>query len=60
MEWVIAWRIKVTAENQRSTALKLLEIMGSPNSRTMYFGFMDEDGELHEVDLKKMAEEYEL
>jgi len=57
MDWVVAWRVEVNAENVRSTATKLLEIMAIPNFTTAYFALVDENGEVHEVDLKKMAEE---
>ena len=51
MEWRVIWQIDVDANDPVDAARVALETMRNPDSFALCFEVVDEDGELHDVDL---------
>jgi len=52
MKWTVNWTIEVDANDPVDAARCALEIIRDPNSTAPCFDVVDDDGDLHEVDLQ--------
>lgn len=55
-EYRVEWCIEVDAENPREAAQRALEIQRDPDSMAVVFDVLDEEGDLHHVDLQEDEE----
>jgi hypothetical protein len=51
MEWRVKWKIDIAAADPVEAAQVALETMRNPDSFALCFEVIDEDGDLHDVDL---------